>query len=256
MIQTALQQRENWFTQMATTRNSRSVSNAKMRAAQRAARPDRPLAILLAAEKLFATEGYHAVSLRAIADAAGVPVALVDYHFGKKHELFDAIFSRWQGTVDERLAQLAAVPLDASPRMRRQTLRRIVEAFVTPVLRLRASAEGEYYAQLVTRELLTRDTPEIRKILKEHFDPMAHAYIDAIHSLFPEATRGQAAWCYQFALGSLSHHINDARVERLSLQENKAIDPAAAQLLVDFIVGGIFAVLGGAAEKAPLQRVK
>lgn len=241
---------------MPSPRTPRPVSNAQVRAAQRATRPDRPLAILLAAEKLFAVEGYHAVSLRAIAEEAGVPLALVDYHFGKKHELFDAIFSRWQGTVDERTAQLQAVPLDSSPRGRRSTLRRIVEAFVMPVLRLRASAEGEYYALLVARELLARDTPETRKILKEHFDPMAHAYLDAINAVFPEATRGQVAWCYQFAVGALNHHINDNRVERLSRQQVKALDPAAAVLLVNFIVGGMLAVLPAGGESGSLQRVK
>src|SRR4051812_47362022 len=58
-------------------------------------RPDRKQAILLAAERLFAQEGYHAVSLRAIADEAGVPLALVNYYYGQKHELFRAIFDHW-----------------------------------------------------------------------------------------------------------------------------------------------------------------
>ena len=42
-------------------------------------RPDRKADILLAAEKLFAQRGYHAVSIRQIAEEAGVPLALVGY---------------------------------------------------------------------------------------------------------------------------------------------------------------------------------
>ena len=42
-----------------------------------AERPDRREAILLAAERLFSQQGYHAVSLRQIAQAAEVPLALV-----------------------------------------------------------------------------------------------------------------------------------------------------------------------------------
>ena len=57
-----------------------------------AARPDRRQAILLAAEKLFAQHGYHAVTIRDIATEAGVPLALVGYYFGPKHELFFAVF--------------------------------------------------------------------------------------------------------------------------------------------------------------------
>ena len=52
--------------------------------------PDKPLTILLAAEKLFALNGFHGVSIRDIATEAGVPLALVGYYFGAKHELYHA----------------------------------------------------------------------------------------------------------------------------------------------------------------------
>ncbi|MDP3824488.1 MAG: helix-turn-helix domain-containing protein, partial [Burkholderiales bacterium] len=44
-------------------------------------RADRKQAILLAAEKLFAQRGYHAVTIRQIADEAAVPLALVGYYY-------------------------------------------------------------------------------------------------------------------------------------------------------------------------------
>ena len=37
-----------------------------------------------AAEKLFARRGFHGTSLRDITGAAGVDLALVNYHFGSK----------------------------------------------------------------------------------------------------------------------------------------------------------------------------
>ncbi|HZE92674.1 MAG TPA: TetR family transcriptional regulator [Rhizobacter sp.] len=204
-----------------------------------AARPDRRQAILLAAEKLFAQHGYHAVTIRQIADAAGVPLALVGYYFGPKHELFVAIFEHGSNSIEERLAGLRAVPDDpADPR----TLPRIVEAFIKPVLALRASAEGEYHALLVARELY-HATEEADRVLREYFDPPAMACIDALHLALPHATRGQVAWGYQFALGALAHHLSDSRVERLSRSENRRCDPLAAPLLVDFIVGGLRAAL-------------
>jgi AcrR family transcriptional regulator len=54
--------------------------------------PDRQQAILLAAEKLFAEKGYARVTIREIAKEANVPLALVGYYYGPKHELFQAIF--------------------------------------------------------------------------------------------------------------------------------------------------------------------
>lgn len=201
-------------------------------------RPDRKQAILLAAEKLFAERGYHAVTIRQIAEEAAVPLALVGYYYGQKHELFHAIFAHWNRTIEERLTALkAALAQDSGDR-----LRAILEAFVMPVLHLRASSEGEYYALLVARELY-HATEETDRVLRAYFDPMAHAFLDALHAALPHATRGQIAWCYQFALGALLHHLSDGRIERLSRGESMPGDPAAHELLIGFVVGGFRAAL-------------
>ena len=95
---------------------------------------------------------------------------------------------------------------------------------------------------LVARELyLSRE--ETERVLHDFFDPLAHAFIDALKLALPHATRAQVAWGYQFALGALLHHISDARIERLSKGKNNAADPAAAELLVKFIVGGMRAAI-------------
>ncbi len=204
-----------------------------------APRPDRKQAILLAAEKLFAQRGYHAVTIRQIADEAAVPLALVGYYYGQKHELFHAIFTHWNRTIEERLAALRSVSHDpANP----ETLRLIIDAFTGPVLKLRASSEGEYYALLVARELY-HTLEETDRVMRAYFDPLAHAFIDALQEALPHATRGHVAWCYQFALGALLHHLSDNRVERLSNNEARQGDADAAPLLVAFIVGGIRAAL-------------
>jgi AcrR family transcriptional regulator len=204
-----------------------------------APRGERRQAILLAAERLFALHGYRGVTIRQIAEQAGVPLALVGYYYGPKHELFHAVFEQWRHTVDERLALLGQACTGAAGAGR---LRAIVCAFAEPVLQLRASAEGEAYALLVARELAYR-TPEAERVLADFFDPMAHAFIDALHGACPGSTRPQAAWAYQFALGALIHHISDHRVMRLSLGGNAPNDPKAGALLVDFICAGIGAVL-------------
>lgn len=202
------------------------------------AKPDRRQNILLAAEKLFARNGYHAVSIRNIADEAGVPLALVGYYFGQKRELYRAIFEHWSTMIEERLESLRrALAITGGDR-----LNALVEAFIAPVIRLRASAEGEYYALLMTRGL-SMQSEEEDAIIREFFDPMATAFIDAFHKTlaaeYPGVAHAQVAWCYQFALGALLHHISDARVERLSKGKNQPSDPAAMPLLVSFIASGM-----------------
>ena len=50
--------------------------------------------ILDAAEALFMEHGFEATSLRLITAAAGVNLAAVNYHFGSKEELFQAVLTR------------------------------------------------------------------------------------------------------------------------------------------------------------------
>ncbi|MBK8325148.1 MAG: helix-turn-helix transcriptional regulator [Betaproteobacteria bacterium] len=50
--------------------------------------------ILDAAETLFMEHGFEATSLRQLTGAAGVNLAAVNYHFGTKEELFQAVLTR------------------------------------------------------------------------------------------------------------------------------------------------------------------
>src|SRR5699024_5802879 len=51
--------------------------------------------ILDAAEVLFAQKGFAETSLRAITSKAGVNLAAVNYHFGSKEALIQAVFERY-----------------------------------------------------------------------------------------------------------------------------------------------------------------
>lgn len=210
------------------------------RAAQRQAQPDRRTNILLAAEKLFGLRGFHAVSIRDIAAEAGVPLALVGYYYGAKHELYHAIFESWSSAISARLEALRSAVVEADPQAR---LTRILDAFVSPLVALHQHPEGQYYALMAARDLAA-PSPEADRAHREFFDPLAHAFIDALMSTVPQASRGRVAWCYQFMLGALLHHLTDQRVERLSKGENRASDPAAKAELLSFIAGGFQAVLG------------
>ena len=63
-------------------------------------------AILDAAEELFSADGFEAVTVRAIAESAGVSHALVHRYLGSKADIFRGVLSRNQGVM------LAAAPDD------------------------------------------------------------------------------------------------------------------------------------------------
>lgn len=65
--------------------------------------PDTVNRILDAAEVLFAERGFTETSLRTITSTAGVNLAAVNYHFGSKKELIQAVFERFLTPFTEHL---------------------------------------------------------------------------------------------------------------------------------------------------------
>ncbi|MFF0094941.1 TetR/AcrR family transcriptional regulator [Streptomyces canus] len=117
--------------------------------------------ILLAAERLFAERGLDGASLRQISAAAhnGNNTA-VQYHFGSKERLIQAIFECRLPDLNERRAALIA---DRRP----QDLRTWVECHVVPVLE-QGEREGSHYLSFVAklqqhgrRDVLDRLAPEL-----------------------------------------------------------------------------------------------
>ncbi len=72
-----------------------------MSAARAKASPDRRRAILDAAVKVFARQGFHSCRVADIADEAGVAYGLVYHYFGSKDEVLNTLFlERWNVMLD------------------------------------------------------------------------------------------------------------------------------------------------------------
>src|SRR5436189_1262804 len=73
--------------------------------------------ILDAAELLFMEHGFEATSLRQLTAAASVNLAAVNYHFGSKEELFQAVLTRRLDPMNqERIDLLDRLEKDAAGR--------------------------------------------------------------------------------------------------------------------------------------------
>ena len=55
---------------------------------------DKQIAIIDAAQKLFAESGFDGTSVRDIAHEAGINVAMISYYFGSKEKLMEAVFEQ------------------------------------------------------------------------------------------------------------------------------------------------------------------
>lgn len=170
--------------------------------------------ILLSAEKLFGDHGFEGVSVRQIAIEAGVPVALVNYHFGSKEGLFRAIFVlRAPLIYDQRMAGLQLAELETDPDRK---LEAVVKALIVPMVHLRNTEKSASYARMLAHEI---SSPSVRsrEIMREFFDPVAHILLDALAKVLPGRSRVDINWGYQVMLGAMVFIMADTgRIKRLS----------------------------------------
>lgn len=113
----------------------------------RSGQPTRRL-LLDTAERLFATHGLEAVSLRDIAATAGqLNHSAVQYHFGDRAGLVTAIFERRMETVNERRTHIFAARAGADA-----TLEDLVEAVIRPVVEV-VSESNSWYGRFLAHTL-------------------------------------------------------------------------------------------------------
>ena len=67
---------------------------------------EKQLEIISVAETLFSDKGFAGTSVREIAEAAGVNVAMISYYFNSKEKLMEAIFTARTNSMTERLESL------------------------------------------------------------------------------------------------------------------------------------------------------
>jgi AcrR family transcriptional regulator len=191
--------------------------------------------ILRVAERLFAAKGFDGVSMREIGIEAGVPLALVSYHFKSKLGLYRAVFRAHEAITKARIEQLEKFrPSEDSEK----TVRDLVLILVQPVIEMAAAPGGRDFARLIAREVEAE-----RGVLAEFIDPVAKLIIGHLERAFPELDKTTVHWAFLFASGALAiNHAATGRIERLSDGRCHSDDPAEIiDHLVDFIAGGILA---------------
>lgn len=109
---------------------------------------------------IFARDGFHAVSTRDIAEAAGINQALIGYHFRSKEGLYLAVFEHITSQIRGRIGPLAdaiEAALDAGPTP--VQLSRRAALYLPHLLRLTdgmanllSQERSTHWAQLILRE--------------------------------------------------------------------------------------------------------
>lgn len=198
--------------------------------------------ILDAAERLFAQGGFDGASMRDIAVAADVPVALVNFHGGAKEALFETVVTR-------RAEMLARCRLDALDNTRAEhgplDLRTVLDCFIRPYLHLAATGGAQWtaYARLIAH--VSADE-RWRPISERCFDPTVAVFVAELSGQLPNSETRRIAGAFVFSISAmLSLATSRWRIEAMAGGRSGATSGLDewTDFLIDFCEGGFRSAL-------------
>jgi AcrR family transcriptional regulator len=207
--------------------------------------------ILDAAEELFMQHGFEGASMRLLTAKAGVNLAAINYHFGSKHALIEAVFRRRLDPMNSaRLAALEAIEGEGRP----ADPERIIRAFVGESLRMIEDTKsgGRNFIRLLGRTY-TEPAKAIRALIGQLYAPVMARYKAAFERALPHMPREEVVWRLHFMFGTLSYTLAATDAVQL-IAGFKPEDRHDARLLEDrltaFLAAGLNAPLKSAVKKA------
>jgi AcrR family transcriptional regulator len=206
--------------------------------------------ILDAAEALFMQHGFEGTSMRQLTSRAGVNLAAVNYHFGSKDALIQAVFRRRLDPMNTaRIAELAK--LEASGSLSPET---IIRAFVGPSLRLVEDAKGggRNFTRLLGRTY-TEPSRTLRALIGQMYAPTMERYKTALERALPQMPKDELVWRMHFMFGTLAYTLAATDTVQL-IAGCKPEDRYDARLLEErltaFLLAGLLAPLKTSMRKA------
>ena len=202
--------------------------------------------LLDTAERMFAEQGYGAVSLRQIIAEAGVNLAAIHYHFGSKQELLDEVILRKAGPMNrERLARLDR--LEAPPGG--PPVEQVLEAFLMPMAE--AAGQNPEFCKLMGR---MQAEGILTEVVVRNFQPMLGRFLGALRKAVPDLPENEFRWRVHFMQGSIAHTMSSDPAPLAGAQDVGGF-PGRIERLIAFLSGAFRAPATVAATWAASRSV-
>ena len=202
--------------------------------------------ILDAAEELFMLHGFEGTSMRLLTAKAQVNLAAVNYHFGSKDALIEAVFRRRLDPMNaERIAELERLEQAAAGKP--LAPERIIRAFLRASLAMVEDARGggRNFIRLLGRAY-TEPSKDIRALIGQLYAPAMERYKAAFERAVPELPRDDLIWRMHFMFGTLAYTLAATDTVQL-IAGCKPEDRYDAKLLEErltaFLAAGLLAPL-------------
>jgi AcrR family transcriptional regulator len=195
--------------------------------------------ILDAAEVLFAQSGFAETSLRAITSKAGVNLAAVNYHFGSKEALVQAVFERYLTPFCQALSgKLHELESHGDVTL---------EKLLNMVSRLALGSHGDEPRRAMiffrlSGQAYSQPQNHLRLWLREHYGDVFRHVLRLLRATTPDVPSMELFWRVHFSLGAVIFTLSG--MESLQAISKKDFDETvtAARItehLLPFVAGGI-----------------
>ena len=202
--------------------------------------------LLEAAQRLFAHRNFMQVGIRDIAEAAGVSVGSINYHFGSKDGLLEALCDRiTPALLEERLIQLRwAQRLEGT---RSDRIKAVLHALIEPVLRWNRRPETRMFFTPFLARMRLDGPARVREMMKMEVASL-RPFHEALQKLMPHLNDVELGWRLHFAL-AVEHSLT-SEAERLITLTGGEVDfdevDRMVERAVDFLMYGGFGEVAGA----------
>ena len=157
--------------------------------------------ILNAAERLFAERGFSDTSLRLITSRAEVNLASVNYHFGSKKELIQAVLARY---LEMFMPQLASTLDELRNSEQAIDQSAVFGCLIDPLLQLN---QFRNHGTTVFLQLLGRGYIEsqghLRWFITTHYGDVMASFNRAVQEANPHLSSEEIFWRLHFTLGTV-----------------------------------------------------
>ncbi|MBV2131347.1 TetR family transcriptional regulator [Pseudomonas sp. MAP12] len=193
--------------------------------------------ILDAAQQLFAEKGFTETSLRLITAKAGVNLAAVNYHFGSKDALIQAVFVRFLGPFCQRLED-ELESREGKP----ATLEELLELLVALALEVSQGSSNLRVFMRLLGMAVREHQRHLRSYLAGLYGKVFRRYLQLLQDALPGVPPLELFWRVHFMLGAATFSMAGIEGLREVVARDFDVDASAEQvlsLLVPFMAAGM-----------------
>lgn len=198
--------------------------------------------ILDEAEELFAKHGFSETSLRVITARAEVNLASVNYHFGSKKSLIEAVFERFMDSfVDELMREMTKI----DKQIKKLDVPLVLQTLIRPLIAIdKIRPNGASVFMKLVGRAYTETQGHIRRFTTKKYSHVLIRFTHLLHKARPELTQSEMFWRLHFMLGSfiftLAGHEALQAISESDFQEKVSVEQIINRLIPFLAAGFIY----------------